>query len=214
MQQTLNAVQPIKLFIPLYTTYDNVKVLLANKVQFQFSPDYIQDGELPNALLGQLICRAETRVEQDLSTRYAIPFQSRRTRQYQDLPDHSRRGLQTAVDLRAVIEVLMTDFGRGTHINAELYTRNSEKEYEEYIDLLLGRNREAANEKRNRYRFSPPLQDVLLAFQNRMADDGYKGMIINTDGSRHGAENYAENQINNPAATYINRRLDAPETPL
>lgn len=192
----------IPLYTPLYTTYDNVKVLLANKVQFQLNADSIQDGELPNLLLGQLISRAETRVEQDLSTRYFIPFQSIKTCRYCDLPDHSRRGLQTAVDLRAVVEVLMTDFGRGTHVNAESYYKNSMTEYEGYIDILLGRNREAANSKRDRFRFSPPLTDVKLAFTNRAADDGYKGMIINTDGNCHGAETYAQEQINNPAATY------------
>jgi hypothetical protein len=58
------------------------------------------------------------------------------------------------------------------------------------------------------------LQDLKLAFTNRKADDGYKGMIINTDGNRHGAEHYAEEQINNPAATYINRRVDDNGGPL
>ena len=202
------------LYCPLYTTYDNVKVLLANKVQFQTSPTELIDGELPNALLGILIGRAETRTEQDLSSRYTIPFTSQKYGQYKLLPDHTKRGIQTAVDLRAVVEVLMTDFGRGTHVNGETYYKNSLKEYEGYIDILLGRNREAANEKHDRFRFTPPLTDLKLAFSNSKADDGFKGMIINTDGNHHGAENYAEEQINNPAATYINRRLDAPENPL
>jgi len=204
----------VKLYCPLYTNYENVKVLLANKVQFQTSPQVLLDGELPNALLGALISRAETRTEQDLSSRYAIPFVSIKYGQYSLLPDHTKRGIQTAVDLRAVVEVLMTDFGRGTHVNAETYYKNSLAEYNGYIDILLGRNREAANEKHDRFRFTPPLDDLKLAFTNRKADDGYKGMIINTDGNHHGAENYAEQQINNPAATYINRRLDMPETPL
>lgn len=205
---TLSAIPPVKLFIPMYTTYDNVKVLLANKVQFQLDPTFIQDGELPNLLLGQLISRAETRVEQDLCNRYMIPFQSVRTRSYSSLPDHSRRGLQTAVDLRSVIEVLMTDFGRGTHINGEAYYKNALEEYSNYIDLLLGRGREAANAKHDRFRFNPPLQDVRLALTNREADDGYKGMIINTDSSYRDSASYAEQQINNPGASYLNTRLD------
>lgn len=203
-----------KLYCPLYTTYDNVKVLLANKVQFQTSPSVLLDGELPNALLGALISRAETRTEQDLSGRYSIPFVSCKTGVYASLPEHTKRGIQTAVDLRAVIEVLMTDFGRGTHVQGDNYYKTSLKEYNGYIEILLGRNQEAANEKRDRYRFSPPMTDLKLAFTNRKADDGYKGMIINTDGSRHGAESYAEEQINNPSTSYINRSLDAPETPL
>jgi hypothetical protein len=204
----------VKLYCPLYTSYDAVKVLLANKVQFQTSPTELIDGELPNALLGALIGRAETRVEQDLASRYSIPFVSKKNGTYLSLPDHTKRGIQTAVDLRAVVEVLMTDFGRGTHVQGETYYKGSLSEYNGYIDILLGRNREAANEKRDRFRFTPPMADLLLAPSNREADDGYKGMIINTDGSRRGAETYAVEQINNPAATYINRRLDMPENPI
>lgn len=202
------------LYCPLYTTYANVKVLLANKVQFQTSPTELLDGELPEALLGALISRAETRVEQDLCSRYAIPFTSIKYKEYKFLPDHTKRGIQTAVDLRSVMEVLMTDFGRGTHVNGETYFKNSLKEYDGYIDILLGRNREAANPKHDRFRFTPPLLDLKLAFSNSKADDGFKGMLINTDSNRFGAEIYAEEQINNPAATYINRRLDMPEEPL
>jgi hypothetical protein len=204
----------VKLYCPLYTSYDNVRVLLANKVQFQTSSTVLNDGELPNALLGQLISRAETRTEQDLSTRYSIPFTSSVNGQYSTLPEHTRRAIQTAVDLRAVIEVLMTDFGRGTHVNAEGYFKNSNESYESYIDLLLGRNREAANSKRDRFRFTPPLTNLKLALTNSKADDGYKGMLINTDGNRHGAESYAEEQINNPAQTYLNHRFGGLEDPL
>lgn len=189
----------------LYTVVDNVKVLLANKVQFQADPDSLIDGELPNALLIQLIARAETRVEMDLSNRYAVPFRSKTKGVYWNLPDHSRRAIQTAVDLRAVIEILMTDFGRGSSVNGENYYKNAKTTYDEQIDLLLGRNPEAANSKRDRFRFTPPLEDLLLAKTNQEADDGYKGMVINTDGSRNDAVTYAGEQINNPAANYLNR---------
>ena len=202
------------LYCPLYTSYNNVKALLANKVQFQESATSLNDGELPEALLGALINRAETRTEQDLCGRYCIPFTSVKYGQYELLPDHSKRALQTAVDLRAVVEVLMTDFGRGTHISGETYYKASMKEYEGYVDILLGRNREAANSQHDRFRFTPPLQDLKLAQCNREADDGYKGMVINTDVAHWGAEHYAVEQINNPAATYLNRRLDMPEEPL
>lgn len=194
-------------FTPIYTSVEGVKVLLTNKVQFQADPNNLVEGELPNLLLCSLIVRAETRVEMDLRNRYAIPFQSIRTGRFQDLPPHTRRAIVTAVDLRAVVEVLYTDFGRGTHVNAASYYENSKTEYNGYILELLGRNPEAANDKRDRYRFTPPLEDLLLAPSNSKADDGYKGMIINSDGSRHDAVTYAEEQINNPAASYINRRI-------
>lgn len=197
-------------YTPIYTSVEGVKVLLTNKVQFQADPKNLIEGELPNLLLCSLIVRAETRVEMDLRNRYAVPFQSKRTCRFQDLPPHTIRAIITAVDLRAVMEVLMTDFGRGTHVNAESYYKNSKSEYDGYIEELLGRNPEAKNEKHDRYRYTPPLDDLLLAPTNKEADDGYKGMIINTDANRHGAEIYAEEQINNPAATYINRRLGNP----
>ncbi len=195
-------------FQPIYTSVEGVKVLLTNKVQFQQDPSNLIEGELPNILLCSLIVRAETRVEMDLRSRYCVPFQSIRTGRFQDLPPHTIRAVVTAVDLRAVMEVLMTDFGRGTHINGENYYKGSKTEYNAYIDDLLGRNPEGANDKHDRFRFAPPLQDLKLAYNNSEADDGFKGMIINTDADRRGAETYAKEQINNPGATYINRRLD------
>lgn len=197
-------------FTPIYTTTDNVKIRLVNKVQFQADPNSLLDGELPDSLLGQLIVDAETAVEQDLRSRYAIPFQSKRTGNFTGLPDHSQRAIRRAVDLRCVVEILTTDFGRGTHVNAEAYSKNAKTEYEAYVDKLLGRDSEAKNDKHDRFRFSPPLTDMALAITNIEADDGYKGMIINTDASRHDAVSYAEDQINNPAASYINRRLENP----
>lgn len=195
-------------FQPIYTTFDNVKVRLANKVQFQRDPEAVQEGELPDALLGQLIVDAETEVEQDLRSRYAIPFQSIRTGRYADLPDHSKRALRVAVDLRAIVMVLETDFGRGTHVSAEGYTTTDKDHYEEYVAKLLGRDPEGKNSHHDRFRFSPPLADVRLSASNSHADDGYKGRIINTDASHHDAVSYAEGQINNPARSYQNGRRD------
>lgn len=191
---------------PLYTTVDSVKVRLANKVQFQADPRVVADGELPNDLLLQIIIDAETEVEQDLRSRYAIPFVSKSKNSFAALPDHSKRAFRWAVDMRAVLLVLDTDFGRGTHINAEGYKESFEKHYTIYIHKLLGRDPEGANDKIDRFRRSPPLDDVLLSPTNREADDGYHGMIINTDASRHDAATYAGEQINNPAATYVGRR--------
>lgn len=198
-------------FTPIYTSFESVKLRLVNKVQFQADPKTIQDGELPDALLGQLIVDAETAVEQDLRGRYAIPFRSIRTGKFKDLPDHSNRAVRRAVDLRAVMEVLNTDFGRGTAVDGENYSKNADKEYKSYICTLLGYDPESRTDERHkRFRFSPPLDDMMLAPTNREADDGYKGRIINTDASRNDATSYAEDQINNPAASYVNRRLQNP----
>jgi hypothetical protein len=106
--------------------------------------------------------------------------------------------------MAATCEVLRTDFGRGSHIDADKYTASLEKEYAAYIKVLLGRDDEG--DDRKRFRFSPPLTDLMLAPQNREADDGYKGAIINTDATTNDAVSYAEQQINNPAAAYISSK--------
>lgn len=194
------------MFTPRYTTVDNVKVRLISKVQFQQDPAVIEQGEIPDALLHQIIRRAESKVELDVRSRYAIPFRSKRTCQWADLPEHTKSPLLELIDLMAVRMVLGTDFGRGTHVNAEGYVSTVKEEYSAQLLLVLGRDSEASNEKRDRYRFSPPLEDLVLAPTNREADDGYKGMIINTDQSQNDAASYAADQINNPARSYLARR--------
>lgn len=195
---------------PIYTTFDSVKVRLANKVQFQADPAGPVDGELPNDLLAQLISDAETQVEQDLRGRYAIPFRSNKTNTstWADLPDHSRRAIRVAVDMAAVIMVLNTDFGRGTHISGDNYSESQQKAYTAYIKRLLGQDPESegAEAHGKRFRFSPPLDEMLLATSNREADDGYRGRIINTDADPRGAEGYATEQVNNPSRSYVRRR--------
>lgn len=189
-------------FTPVYTTYDNVKVRLTNKVQFQQDPDNLQEGEVPDDFLGQQICDAETLVEQKLRKRYAIPFQSIRTGRYMDLPDHSKRALRVACDLQAVLLIIENDFGRGTHIDADAMKKNMQERYDDAIADLLGHDLEGKDGKEKRFRNSPPLEDVKLAFSNSKADDGFKGMLINTDGGRNESD-YAAGQINDPSRSYI-----------
>jgi hypothetical protein len=188
---------------PLYTTRDSVRVRLAGKVQFQRDPAAPVDGELPDDLLRQLICDAETEVEADLRGRYAIPFRSKTRGTYEGLPDHTQRAIRMAVDMRSVLTILATDFGRGTVISGEDYAEITKANYGSFIAKLLGRDQEAAGEKIDRFRRTPPLEDLLLSESNRMADDGYRGMIINTDQSEHDAASYAAGQVNNPARSYV-----------
>jgi hypothetical protein len=185
---------------PQYTTVDSVKVRLAGKVQFQKDAKAVEDGELPSALLCQLIADAETAVEQELRGRYAVPFRSKTRGTYQTLPDHSKRALRMAVDMKAVMLILATDFGRGSHVKGEDYFKELKSEFDSHIELLLGRDKEG--KEKERYRYAPPLDDVLLAGSNSMADDGYKGMIINTDQETRDAVTYAEEQVNDPS-TYL-----------
>jgi hypothetical protein len=190
---------------PLYTTIDSVKVRLSGKVQFQSGAELL-DGELPNDLLCQLISDAETEVEQDLRSRYSVPFRSITKNTFDGLPDHSKRAIRIVVDFKAVLKILETDFGRGTHVNAEGYEKDMKDRYEEQIMKLLGRDMIGDKSDVKRFKMSPPLEDMLLAANNRFADDGYRGTIINTDSSRSDSSTYAADNVNNPSKSYIRTR--------
>jgi hypothetical protein len=60
-------------------------------------------------------------------------------------------------------------------------------------------------EESKRFKFSPPLEDLMLAYSNSKADDGIRGTIINTDASIDSAS-YAAEQINDPSQSYLRRR--------
>lgn len=187
-----------------YTTADNVKVRLTSKVQFQSAAEPYQ-GELPDALLAQIIKRAEMKVELDLRSRYAIPFREQVTNEWKDLPIHTRDAITEAVDLKAVRMILETDFGSGTGADADKYASSVKKAYGDHVKSLLGFNPESEERDPKRFRFAPPLEGLLLAGSNQHADDGYKGMIINTDQANHDSASYAADQINNPARSFRNR---------
>lgn len=191
------------IFTPIYTTYQSVKVRLAGKVQFQSDGCEALDGEIPNELLGQQIVDAETAVEQELRGRYAIPFQSISKGTFASLPDHSKRVIRILADLKAVMNILGTDFGSGTHVTADPYYKDTEKRYKLELKRALGQDAESEDSEQKRYRKSPPLDDMKLANSNSKADDGYKGMLINTDRCSDSAT-YAEGQINNPSIGYLN----------
>lgn len=191
--------------LPIYTTPASVRVRLANKVQFQQNAEEVADGEIPEALFLQLICDAEAHVEMELCGRYALPFQSKTFGNFEQLPDHTKRALRTAIDLKAVMLVLMTDFGRSGHLDASKYYDSQEKIYEKHVALLMGHSQEQSDDKQavTRWRKLPPLLDLALAPGNEKADDGYRGTIINTDQSTFDSATYAANQINNPSAAFV-----------
>jgi hypothetical protein len=115
---------------PAYTTVESVKVRLGNKIQFQRDPDKVEDGEVANDFLLQLIIDAETNIEQELRSRYAIPFRSKRDNTFSGLPDHTKRAIRRVVDMSATIEILDFDFGRGGHNDSNTYTENLKKTLE------------------------------------------------------------------------------------
>lgn len=190
---------------PTYTTVDSVKVRLANKVQFQSGSSPVE-GEIPNDFLLQLILDAEVDVEMDLRARYKTPFQSITNGHFDKLPEHTKRAIRKVVDHKAVMNVMQSDFGRGTAISGEGLDDKMSEKYEEEIMRLLGKEKIGEGQEHYRFKNSPPLDDLQLAKSNAEADDGYRGMIINTDGSCNSTSDYAREQINDPSRSYIGRR--------
>jgi hypothetical protein len=178
---------------PIYSTLDNVKQRLAGKVQFQRRSGVVEEGEMSDDLLAQLIVDAETEVEADLSSRYAVPFVTIQGGPFRTLPDHSQRAIRTAVEFKAVILILGTDFGRSSPVNGEGYLRFASEQYETYVRKLLGQNQEGANA--GRFKYAPPIEGLRLAPHNREADDGYRGMLINTDQSTRDSVSTAIEQV-------------------
>ena len=190
----------------LYTTVESVKARLTNKVQFQSGKTPL-DGELPNDLLCQLISDGETDVENELRSRYALPFRSKSVGTFAGLPDHSQRTIRKLVDLRCVMIILATDFGMGTAVEGDKYYKSMKEQYEDGIVKAMGRDSIGKNDKIDRHKVSPPLDDMMLALSNSKADDGFRGAIINTDSSPNTAETYATEQLNNPSRSWSRTRL-------
>lgn len=188
---------------PLYTSVESVKARLTNKVQFQSGRTPV-DGELPDELLCQIISDAETDVEMALRGRYAIPFRSAKKGDFANLPDHTKRAIRKVVDYKSAILVLETDFGRGSAVDGDNYSKNLKSQYKEAISLLMGVDLQAKN--LDRVKVAPPLEDLMLARSNGKADDGFRGAIINTDDSLDSAS-YAEDQINDPSKTWMRNRI-------
>lgn len=198
-----------ELIEPKYVEVDAVRTRLANKVIIQPKPhkasdlEGIEDGQLPYVLFLQLIADAETQIEQELRSRYAVPFRSISKGSFLALPYHTKRALCQVIEDQAVLLVLETDFGTGTHINAEGYKASLQSRLDKRLELLLGRDREGASAKIDRYKNAAPLEDLALAPWNSEADDGYAGTVIVTGADYQGSTQYAEGQINNPARSFF-----------
>lgn len=190
-----------------YTTVDSVKTRCAGKVQFQQAKEALPE-EMSDDLLFQLIEDAEADIELTLSERYFIPFQRTDGASYSHLPDHTKRQIRKVVDLRAVELILGTDFARSGHTSGDEAAPKTKDFLLEAIDLLLGRasfTQPGVAAPKRPMRVAPPLPGLRLAAGNQ-ADTGKAGMIINTDESVLGAESYAAQQINNPAASYVPKK--------
>lgn len=187
----------------LYTTVQSVKVRLGAKVQFQSGETPLQE-EISDEMLWQLISDAEHDLEMALMSRYYLPFQGAGGAPFATLPAVTVHQIRKAVDMRAVILVLAWDFGRGGHTDGSEFASDLEKKYEEALELLLGREKVAQTDQKDRPRMAPPLPGLRLALTN-LADKGTFGKVVNTDASTRDAASYANEQQNDPSLSYIPR---------
>jgi hypothetical protein len=167
--------------------------------KIKFTEDLEDENRMSFRLLRRLMNEAEADVEQDLSPRYAAPFQTAEGAPFDQLPERpTKEFLRTLCELKTVLRVLETDFGRGA-VDADDYRTKTDNRYKEMKNKLL----ELRNgDDQNKWLY-PPLMGLRLGYHNTEADDGFRGMVINTSGEQ-GPGNYAANQINDPSKGWFN----------
>lgn len=192
----------------LYISSNDVQVRLRGKVRFTDDIDDV--NKMHFSLLNRLIAEAEGQVERDLSPRYFAPFQSESTGQFKDLPDSPTRNLiRTLCELQAVMRVLETDFGSGSAMNGEAYSKKLQERYDSIIKKELLKKEEEVYAGPTGWRY-PPLPALKLNYFNTQADDGYAGMVLNTT---RGVGGFPAVQINDPRETFVNGAFDVLDGP-
>lgn len=193
-----------------YITTEAIKIRLAGKVRFTDDPEAEgEEGKMGMALLNRLINEAESEVELDLSPRYAAPFLRADCAAFSTLPQNTRVVVQTLCELKSVMKVLETDFGRGSAIDGSKYSEAQDKRYtrmvwgdeEKGIPGMLSIRKDTYNTFR-----LPPLAALKLNYQNEAADTGFAGIAVADSNFGDGA--YPAGQINDPSEDLFNVELD------
>lgn len=182
--------------MPLYCKYESVRQRLEGKVSFTDDPE--NENAMTVGLAKRLMNEAEGQLEMDLSPRYMAPFQSETGQPFGTLPVRpTQEVITTLAELLSCIRILETDFGRGSAVNGEAYSKKLEERYRSIVDkyLLALKDESYQNWK------LPPLPGMRLNFQNNEADNGYSGVILKT-GSGGFGDSFPRQQINNPAETF------------
>jgi hypothetical protein len=181
-----------------YISREDVRIRLIGKVRFTESEE--DENRMPFILLDKLISEAESEVEHDLSPRYLAPFVTIAGEAFAKLPERPTRNLiKLLCELKSVLLVLDTDFGRGTVNSGEEYAKGYEKRYKQTLDRIMEKKDEGWGWK------YPPLPGLQLNYQNREADDGFQGMVLTTG---QGDGGFPAKQINDPSENFWNAELD------
>lgn len=185
--------------MPRYIALQDVKVRLKGKVDFD---DFARDpNQMPTALALRLIDEAEGQVELDLSPRYLAPFQGPGGT-FSELPDRPTKNiLKTLCELKAVERILETDFGSGTIINGENYSKTIHDRYQSIVDNnILAKKGEEGKKDYMNWAY-PPMPVLRLNYHNSAADDGYSGMVSWTT---RGEGSFPLDNINDPQDSFWN----------
>lgn len=183
----------------LYIKDDDVKIRLLGKVRF--TDDENEENKFQNRLLKRLISEAEADVEHDMSPRYMAPFQTDDALAFAKLPARpTQEIIRTLCELKSVIRVLETDFGRGSVVNGEEYAGKQRERYKEMLAKQLQRREDSYNQW-----FYPPLPGLKLNYMNNKGDDGFSGQILVTS---DGLGDFPSKQINSPGENYWNGKID------
>lgn len=188
--------------MPAYIKFEDVRLRLIGKVRFEESLEAAEEsGKMPKALAIRLIEEAEGQVEQDLSPRYAAPFQHPSTGKFKDVPDAPTKNIiRTLCELKSCMRILETDFGEGSAVDGEKYMKNLEKRYKAIVhDNLLAKPEDMKDTRQWAF---PPLPGLKKNWFNTQADDGYAGTVICESASGDGA--YPKQQINDPGENFFN----------
>jgi hypothetical protein len=178
----------------LYIKEEDVEIRLVGKVRF--SDDDEDPKRMPRKLLKRLVNEAEGSVEHDLSPRYSAPFVGTGGT-FKALPERpTKEYIRTLCELKAVIRVLETDFGSGTVVDAEKYSKNISARYDSMVDKLLKVRVEGTFQW-----VYPPLPGLILNYMNEEQDDGFFGRVLVTT---EGDGGYPATRINDPSETFFN----------
>lgn len=192
----------------LYANIDRVRTLLSPKVRIDEAGT--DTNKLSLDLLKIMIEQAEGDLEIDLSPRYAVPFQTMDGKAFKVLPDRpTKQVVAKLAELRSVMRVLETDFGRGAAVGGDKYYEGTKKMYDELMGKLCGRRKDSSgNEMYNQWMY-PPLPNLMKAYFNTESDDGFAGSILTTSSGDGG---FPAEQINNPGQNFWNGEIDSDES--
>lgn len=187
----------------LYTRIQNVIELLRPKVRVD---DTGQDeNKMSLAMLKILIEQAEGDVELELARRYAVPLQTKDGKEFKLLPERpTKQVISTLCELKSIMRVMTTDFGKGTAVAGDKYYDGQKKIYDELMGKVTNL-REHEGQKTFGQWLYPPLPNLMVNYFNTEADDGFAGEILVTS-QGYGA--FPGEQINNPSQNFWNGTLD------